>query len=87
MGHAMGAAGVLEAVGCVLTLTRDRIPPTANYEAADPACLLDVVHGAPREARVETVVNNSIGFGGANAVVVLRRTDESACPVPEGSAT
>jgi 3-oxoacyl-[acyl-carrier-protein] synthase II len=76
-GHTFGAAGAIEAVFTTLAL-RDRIvPPTINYEEADPECDLDYV---PNEARsvpeLEVAASNSFGFGGHNATIVLKRFEE-----------
>jgi 3-oxoacyl-[acyl-carrier-protein] synthase II len=70
-GHALGAAGAIEAVCTVLSLEEERVPPTANLERQDPGIDLDVVAGVPREERVSVAVSNSFGFGGQNAVLVL----------------
>jgi 3-oxoacyl-[acyl-carrier-protein] synthase II len=75
VGHAMGAAGALEAIACVMTLRTGRIPPTTGLEHQDPECNLDVVQGATRETVVTTALNNSAGIGGANAAVVFRRAE------------
>jgi len=75
IGHAMGAAGSLEAIACVRTLTRGIIPPTVGLETRDPDCAVDVVQGAVRRADVSAVLNNAAGIGGANAAVVFRRAD------------
>jgi len=73
-GHLMGAAGALEAVVCVQVLRTGVIPPTRNLEVIDPACAaIDLVRGSSAAADVEVAVSNSFGFGGHNAVVVLRR--------------
>ncbi|WP_171166681.1 beta-ketoacyl synthase [Streptomyces sp. I05A-00742] len=72
-GHMLGAAGAVEAALGVLTLQHQVIPPTANLERLDPEIDLDVVAKEARSGRVEAVVSNSCGFGGHNAVVVLRR--------------
>jgi 3-oxoacyl-[acyl-carrier-protein] synthase II len=71
--HMLGAAGGAEAVVSTLVLTRGVIPPTANLVNPDPECDLDYVPGAPREVRVSAVLSNSFGFGGTNAVLVLKR--------------
>jgi len=76
MGHCMGAAGALEAIGAALTARNGVIPPTVNLETADPECDLDYVPGRAREAEVKTLLCNSYGFGGTNAALVLRRWDE-----------
>ncbi len=73
LGHSLAAAGALEAVASVLTMIEQVIPPTAGTKTVDPQIALDVVHGAPRPAAVETVLSNSFGFGGHNGSVILRR--------------
>lgn len=72
-GHLLGAAGAIEAIICLLTMQHDVIPPTANYSVPDPRCDLDYVPNEKRAARVDVAVSNSFGFGGHNAVLVLRR--------------
>ena len=72
-GHALGASGAIEAAICALIPTHRWIPPTVNLVEADPACDLDLVTGAGREADPELIVSNSFGFGGINAVLVFRR--------------
>jgi 3-oxoacyl-[acyl-carrier-protein] synthase II len=74
-GHMLGAAGGVEAIFTALALARGMIPPTINFGApdADPDCTLDVVPNHAREARIEVAMSNSFGFGGTNAVLVLRR--------------
>jgi 3-oxoacyl-[acyl-carrier-protein] synthase II len=72
LGHSIGAAGAVEAVASILTLEHTTIPPTANYETADPALGLDVV-ARPRALGDGVVVSNSFAFGGHNAVLVFGR--------------
>jgi nodulation protein E len=72
-GHALGAAGALEAVATLLALDRGILPPTANFTEPDPACDLDVVPNQAREAQVEYALSNSFAFGGLNAVLAFRR--------------
>jgi len=72
-GHMLGAAGGAEAVVGVLSLTRNVLPPTINYTTQDPDCDLDYIPNQPREVRVDAVMSNSFGFGGTNAVLVLKR--------------
>ncbi len=72
-GHALGAAGGLEAVFSALAIDRGVIPPTINYEEPDPECDLDYVPNAAREAKVDVVMSNSFGFGGTNASLVFKR--------------
>ena len=76
MGHCMGAAGTLEAIGAALTARDGVIPPTVNLETPDPECDLDYVPGEAREMSVRTVLCNSYGFGGTNAALVLRRWEQ-----------
>ncbi|MEU8789554.1 beta-ketoacyl-[acyl-carrier-protein] synthase family protein [Streptomyces sp. NPDC048643] len=73
VGHALGAAGAIEAVATVLTIENGFVPPTANLESLDPEVDLDVVAKAGRELPVEVAVSNSFGFGGQNAVLVFTR--------------
>jgi 3-oxoacyl-[acyl-carrier-protein] synthase II len=72
-GHCLGAAGALEAIFCILALRDGKLPPTINLEVADPECDLDYVPNEARVADVEVAMNNSFGFGGHNACIVLRR--------------
>jgi nodulation protein E len=71
-GHALGAAGALEAAATVLALFHGLIPPTANYNEPDPACNLDVVPNNARRARIHCALSNSFAFGGLNAVLAFR---------------
>lgn len=70
-GHALGAAGAIEAVAVALTIDRGLIPPTAGLEELDPDVALDVVTGAPRSMTPGPVLSNSFGFGGHNGCIVL----------------
>lgn len=72
-GHLLGAAGAIEAIASALAIQRDLLPPTINYENPDPECDLDYVPNRARSARLDAVVSNNSGFGGHNAVIVLRR--------------
>jgi nodulation protein E len=72
-GHALGAAGALEAAATLGALHNGLIPPTANFTAPDPACDLDVVPNTPRAAQIEGAISNSFAFGGLNAVLVFRK--------------
>lgn len=74
-GHALGAAGAIEAVATALALRERLLPPTANYTEPDPACDLDYIPNAARAAEVEYAVSNSFAFGGLNGVLVLKRWD------------
>ncbi|MDP8214060.1 MAG: beta-ketoacyl-ACP synthase II [Candidatus Euphemobacter frigidus] len=72
-GHLLGATGVVEAVACLLAMRNNLIPPTINYEVPDPECDLDYVPNQPREAEIKIALNNSFGFGGHNATLILKR--------------
>lgn len=72
-GHALGAAGALEAAATLLAIHHGLLPPTANYSEPDPECDLDVIPNAARAAQVETALSNSFAFGGLNAVLAFRR--------------
>jgi len=75
-GHALGAAGALEAATTVLAIHGNFIPPTANFVERDPACDLDVVPNKARAAQLEAALSNSFGFGGLNAVLAFRHITE-----------
>ena len=75
LGHAVSAAGAIEAVACSLALRDQVVPPTINLENSDPQCDLDYVPNAARNARVDVVLSNSFGFGGHNDCLVFRRYD------------
>jgi 3-oxoacyl-[acyl-carrier-protein] synthase II len=72
-GHLLGGAGGLEAGFSVLAIRDQVLPPTINYENPDPDCDLDYVPNQARKAAVEYVLSNSFGFGGTNAVLLLKR--------------
>lgn len=71
-GHALGAAGALEAVASILSLRCRMLPPTANFLTPDPACDLDVIPNQARSAQVEACLSNSFAFGGLNAVLAFK---------------
>lgn len=71
LGHALGAAGAIEAALTALTVEHGLVPPTANLDSQDPQAEIDVVAKAPREGEVRAAVSNSFGFGGQNAVLLL----------------
>lgn len=72
-GHALGAAGALEAAATLAAIRGGLIPPTANFLEPDPDCDLDVVPNHSRPAEVEYALSNSFAFGGLNAVLVFRK--------------
>jgi nodulation protein E len=71
-GHALGAAGALEAVATILALRHQQAPPTINYTQADPDCDLNVTPNEKRPFGGEWALSNSFAFGGLNAVLVFR---------------
>jgi 3-oxoacyl-[acyl-carrier-protein] synthase II len=73
IGHLVGAAGVASALAGIGAIRDGIIPPTANLRTPDPECDLDYVPLTARKARVETVAVDGFGFGGQNAVAILRR--------------
>ena len=73
IGHCLGAAGAIEAAITVLAVERNIAPPTINYEEQDPTCDLDYVPNTARPAEIDIALSNSFGFGGHNAVLLLRR--------------
>jgi 3-oxoacyl-[acyl-carrier-protein] synthase II len=72
-GHCLGAAGGIEAAFTTLALHHGVLPPTINYEEPDPDLDLDYVPNKAREAKLDYALSNSMGFGGHNAVLVLKR--------------
>ncbi len=72
-GHALGAAGAIEAAVTALAVHHGIIPPTINYETIDPECDLDVVPNTARKANIRSAISNSFGFGGQNGVLVFSR--------------
>jgi 3-oxoacyl-[acyl-carrier-protein] synthase II len=74
-GHLLGAAGVLEAIFCVLAIRDGVAPPTINYRTPDPACDLDFVPNTARRIKIDVAMSNSFGFGGTNGTLIFRRLD------------
>jgi 3-oxoacyl-[acyl-carrier-protein] synthase II len=72
-GHALGAAGGIEAVFSLLAMERGVVPPTINYTTPDPDCDLDYVANTARQAKVNVAVSNSLGFGGTNATIIFKK--------------
>jgi 3-oxoacyl-[acyl-carrier-protein] synthase II len=71
-GHLLGAAGAVESIACALAINHGVIPPTINLDNPDEGCDLDFTAHTARERKVTTCLNNSFGFGGHNASLVLR---------------
>ena len=74
-GHAIGAAGALEAVACIMALNANVIPPTINLDTPDPDCDLDYVPHHAREKELNVVMSNSFAFGGQNSVLIFKKFD------------
>jgi 3-oxoacyl-[acyl-carrier-protein] synthase II len=72
-GHLLGAAGGIEFVACCLMFKHGAIPPTINYETPDPGCDLDYVPNQAQDFKGDVCMTNGFGFGGHNAVLVVRR--------------
>ena len=70
-GHALGAAGAIEAAYTVLAIEHRMVPPTANLDSQDPEIPLNVVTKTPREMDLDLAISDSFGFGGQNAVLVV----------------
>ncbi|MBN9416711.1 MAG: beta-ketoacyl-ACP synthase II [Candidatus Eremiobacteraeota bacterium] len=77
IGHTLGATGALETICCVLAVQNDVVPPTINYEFPDPECPIDCVPNLARRMTVRAALNNSFGFGGHNAVVVVKKFSQN----------
>ena len=75
IGHLFGAAGAVEALATALTIHHGVIPPTINLHHPDPECDLDYVPNVARTAEVHTGLSNSMGLGGHNACLILRRVE------------
>lgn len=76
IGHLLGAAGGVELIACLLAMERSLIPPTINYEEPDPECDLDYVPNRARKTEVKVAMSNSLGFGGHNATLLVKRYEE-----------
>lgn len=72
-GHCIGAAGALEAIICAKALNDQFVPPTINYEEPDPDCDLDYVPNVGRAATLNYVMSNSLGFGGHNSILIMKK--------------
>ncbi len=76
LGHMLGAAGAVEAIAAIKTIETGKIHPTINYEFPDPGCDLDYVPNKARAADVRVAMSNSFGFGGHNAILILKKYTE-----------
>ena len=75
-GHMLGAAGAIEAVASVLALVNQTVPPTIHLTEQDPECDLDVCPNEARKAEINLALSNSLGFGGHNACIAIKRYAE-----------
>jgi 3-oxoacyl-[acyl-carrier-protein] synthase II len=73
IGHLLGGAGAVESIFCILALRDQIVPPTLNYRDPDPDCDLDYVPEGARRMDLEYALSNSMGLGGHNGCVILRR--------------
>jgi len=73
IGHLLGASGAVEFIATVLSVINDIAPPTINYENPDPECDLDYVPNQARKMPIDTAITNSFGFGGHNAILVVKK--------------
>ncbi len=76
-GHMLGAAGAIEASATALALKEGIIPPTINYNVPDPDCNLDYVPNEARKVDFSIAISNSLGFGGHNATIAIKKFNES----------
>ena len=72
-GHLLGAAGAIELVACCMAIKDQIIPPTINYKTPDPECDLDYVPNEARKAKLSVCLSNSLGFGGHNVSLIVRK--------------
>ena len=80
VGHLISAAGAIEFISSVLSVQRDCIPPTINYETPDDECDLDYVPNEARDAKIDIALSNSFGFGGQNSTLIARKfVDNKSC--------
>ena len=75
-GHLLGAAGAVEAIFCVKAIEDSIVPPTINYKEKDEQCDLDIVPNELRNAQLNIVMSNSLGFGGHNASIIIKKFEE-----------
>ncbi len=73
MGHLLGAAGAVEAIACIYAIREGILPPSINFETPDPECEVNLVANTAREANIAIAMSNSLGFGGHNAAIIIKR--------------
>lgn len=76
IGHLLGAAGAVEAIICTKAIEKGIVPPTINYIEKDEECDLDIVPNEPRKKDIKITMSNSLGFGGHNACIILKKWEE-----------
>ena len=76
-GHMLGAAGAVEAIFSALALKEGFAPATIHYQVPDPECDLDIVPNEGRKANLRYAMSNSLGFGGHNASILLKKWEEA----------
>ena len=69
----LGATGAVELIACAKAIETNILPPTINYETPDPECDLDYVPNTAREMDVKVALSNSLGFGGHNATLIVKK--------------
>ena len=72
-GHLLGAAGAIEAIACVKAIEKSIIPPTIGYKVKDDDCDLNIVPNKPVEHEIKYAMSNSLGFGGHNSTIILKK--------------
>ncbi len=77
LGHLLGAAGAVEAIICIKAMQNNFIPPTINYKEKDEECDLNIVPNEPEKSKLNIVMSNSLGFGGHNASIILKKYKEN----------
>jgi len=72
-GHLLGAAGAVEFIAATLAVQEDLLPPTINYENPDPECDLNYTPNQAKKMLVRAAISNSLGFGGHNATILVKK--------------
>lgn len=75
-GHLLGAAGAVEAITCIKAIEDSFVPPTINYKVPDEECDLDVVPNVGRNKEIKYAMSNSLGFGGHNSTVIIKKFED-----------
>ena len=76
VGHLLGAAGAVEAIFCIKALEEQIVPPTINYKEKDEECNLNIVSNDIKKANLKIVMSNSLGFGGHNSSIIMKKWEE-----------